>query len=133
MSFEDLPVLSVRRSVVSDSLWPHGLHQPAMDFSRQEHWSGEPCCIFDINRVAALAPGGSTNVPVHLQLHTGGPSQDEKSPRSAGLVGPSPWSVGLVGPSPWSRPCSNSVILAFPHRLYLPSRELAATAFPEAG
>ena len=35
------------RSVVSDSLWPHGLQPPRRlcpwGFSRQEHWSGLPC------------------------------------------------------------------------------------------
>ena len=33
---------SVSRSVVSHSLWPHGLYPLAMGFSRQECWSGEP-------------------------------------------------------------------------------------------
>ena len=35
------------RSVVSNSLWPHGLARQAplsMRLSRQEHWSGFPCC-----------------------------------------------------------------------------------------
>ena len=35
------------RSVVSDSLWPHGLQPVSLlcpwGFSRQEHWSGLPC------------------------------------------------------------------------------------------
>ena len=35
---------SVSRSVVSDSLQPHGAHQAplSMGFSRQEYWSGLP-------------------------------------------------------------------------------------------
>ena len=28
------------RSVVSDSLWPHGLYIQSMEFSRPEYWSG---------------------------------------------------------------------------------------------
>ena len=30
------------RSVVSDSLWPHGQASPSTEFSRQEYWSGLP-------------------------------------------------------------------------------------------
>ena len=33
--------MSESRSVVSDSLRPHGLHSP-LEFSRPEYWSGEP-------------------------------------------------------------------------------------------
>ena len=31
------------RSVMSDSLWPHGLFVSPWGFSRQEYWSGLPC------------------------------------------------------------------------------------------
>ena len=48
-SIGDLTSASVKssRSVVSDSLWPHGLHVAcqaplSMGFSRQEYWSGLP-------------------------------------------------------------------------------------------
>ena len=37
--------MCISHSVVSDSLWPHGVaHQAplSMEFSRQEHWSGQP-------------------------------------------------------------------------------------------
>ena len=33
---------SESHSVVSDSLWPHGLYMQSMEFSRPESWSGEP-------------------------------------------------------------------------------------------
>jgi len=42
-----LPICSVSHSVVSDSLWPHGLYIPhqaplSMGMSRQDYWSGLP-------------------------------------------------------------------------------------------
>ena len=42
-----LPISSVHHSVMSDSLWPHGLYIPlqaplSMGMSRQDYWSGLP-------------------------------------------------------------------------------------------
>ena len=49
-------VLSISCSVVSDSLWPHGL-QPtrlSMGFSRQSHRSGWPFCIYKLLRTVMV-------------------------------------------------------------------------------
>ena len=40
--FGFLVLASESRSVVSDSLRPHGLYTQSMEFSRPDYWSGEP-------------------------------------------------------------------------------------------
>ena len=81
--FCSIAVLS--HSVVSDSLWPHGLQPTRLlcpwGFSTQEYWSG-------------LLPGASMGDPTHGKGHE---EETWRAKMRSGLKGP-PWTLSSIYP-----------------------------------